>query len=305
MRAIIGAAERLRQPPLRTVADAIMRTGRQGERQTTAELRMSLAIPTTSFTCDVADGLAHIAFSQPDRGNPVDGVFCREFNLAMAELSEREDVRAVLISARGKLFSVGGDIAAFERQGAGLPAMIKTWTADLHAAMARMTRMRAPVVAAVHGHVAGGSVSLMAAADLVVIGKSARIASAFARIGFSPDTGSTMTLTARMGPARAKRFFLLGETLDAAAAQSAGLVDLVVDDGDVMAEAERIGGELASGPTEAYGGIKRLFLQAPGRSFESQLEDEAQTLAAISRSADAREGIKAFRDKRTPNFKGR
>lgn len=266
---------------------------------------MSLATPTTSFSCDVADGLAHIVLNQPDRGNPVDGDFCREFSLAMAELSEREDVRAVLISARGKLFSVGGDIAAFERQGAGLPAMIKRWTADLHAAVVRMKRMRAPVVVAVHGHVAGGSVSLMAATDLVVIGKSVRITSAFTRIGFSPDTGSTMTLSARMGPARAKRFFLLAETLDAGAAQSAGLVDLVVDDDRVMAEAERIGRELASGPTEAYGGIKRLFLQAPNRSFESQLEDEAQTLAAISRAADAREGIKAFREKRTPRFEGR
>ena len=165
--------------------------------------------------------------------------------------------------------------------------------------------MRAPVVTAVHGHVAGGSVSLMAAADLVVIGKSARITSAFTRIGFSPDTGSTMTLTARMGPARAKRFFLLAETLDADAAQAAGLVDLVVDDGRVVAEAERIGRELACGPTEAYGGIKKLFLQVSNRSFESQLEDEAQTLAAISRTADAREGIKAFREKRSPNFTGR
>ena len=82
---------------------------------------MGLAAPTTSFTCDVADGLAHIVLNQPERGNPVDGYFCWEFSFAMAELSEREDVRAVLISARGKLF-----IAAFERQGAGPPAMIKT-----------------------------------------------------------------------------------------------------------------------------------------------------------------------------------
>jgi 2-(1,2-epoxy-1,2-dihydrophenyl)acetyl-CoA isomerase len=271
----------------------------------TAELKMGLAISTTSFTCDIQDGLAHMVFTRPDRGNPVDGEFCREFSLAMAELSEREDVRAVLISAQGKLFSVGGDIAAFERQGSGLPALVKHWTADLHAAIVRMRRMRAPVVVAVHGHVAGGSVSLMAAADLVVIGKSARITAAFAKIGFSPDTGSTVTLTARMGSARAKRFFLLSETLDAAAAQATGLVDIVVDDNRVLAEAERIGRELAAGPTEAYGGIKRLFLQASSRSFESQLEDEAQTLAAISKTADAREGIKAFREKRSPNFQGR
>ena len=99
-----------------------------------------------------------------------------------------------------------------------------------------ITSLRPPaeVVAAVHGHVAGGSVSLMAAADLVVIGKSARITSAFARIGFSPDSGSTTTLTARMGVTRARRFFLMSETLDADAALSAGLVDFVVDDNALL-----------------------------------------------------------------------
>jgi 2-(1,2-epoxy-1,2-dihydrophenyl)acetyl-CoA isomerase len=266
---------------------------------------MGLVTPTTSFECEIADGLAHVILNHPDRGNPIDGDFCREFSLGMAEMSERDDVRAVLLSARGKLFSVGGDLVALGGQGKTLPATIKTWTADFHAAIVRMVRMRAPVVAAVHGHVAGGSVSLMAAADLVVIGKSARITSAFAKIGFTPDSGSTATLTARMGPARARRFFLLAETLDADAALSAGLVDLAVDDDAVAAEAERIARELASGPTEAYGGIKRLFLQASMRSLESQLEDEAQTPAAISKTADAQEGIKAFREKRKPVFAGR
>ena len=168
-----------------------------------------------------------------------------------------------------------------------------------------MIRMRSPVVMAVHGNVAGGSVSLMAAADLVVIGKSARISSAFAKIGFTPDSGSTTTVTRRIGPARARRFFLLAETMDADAALSAGLVDYVVDDDAVLTEAEKIARELASGPTEAYGGIKRLFLQAPHRSLESQLEDEAQTLASISRTADAQEGVKAFREKRKPRFAGK
>jgi 2-(1,2-epoxy-1,2-dihydrophenyl)acetyl-CoA isomerase len=98
---------------------------------------------------------------------------------------------------------------------------------------------------------------------------------------------------------------LLAETLDADGALSAGLVDHVVDDDLVLLEAEKIARELACGPTEAYGGIKNLFLQTPNRSLESQLEDEAQTLAAISRTADAQEGIKAFREKRKPKFTGK
>jgi len=266
---------------------------------------MGLAMATKSFECAIDGGLADIVLNQPDRGNPIDGDFCREFSLCMAELSERDDVRAVLISARGRLFSVGGDLAALASRGAALPATIKSWTADLHAALVRMVRMRAPVVVAVHGNVAGGSVSLMAAGDLVVIGKSARISSAFAKIGFTPDSGSSTTVTRRIGPTRARRFFLLGETMDAGTALSAGLVDYVVDDDAVLAEAEKIARELAAGPTKAYGGIKRLFLQTPNRSLESQLEDEAEMLAAISRTADAQEGVKAFREKRKPVFSGK
>ena len=265
---------------------------------------MGLAVDTKSFQCSIGDGLAHIVLDQPDRGNPIDGDFCHEFNLCMAELGERDDVRSVLISARGRLFSVGGDLGALASRGAGLPVTIKSWTAELHAAIVRMVRMRAPVVVAVQGNVAGGSVSLMAAGDLVVIGKSVRISSAFAKIGFTPDSGSTTTVTRRIGIARARRFFLLGETMDADAAQASGMVDFVVSDDTVAAEAEKIARELASGPTEAYGGIKRLFLETANRPIESQLEEEAQTLAAISRTADAQEGVRAFKEKRKPKFAG-
>jgi 2-(1,2-epoxy-1,2-dihydrophenyl)acetyl-CoA isomerase len=266
---------------------------------------MDLAISTKTFDCTIDDGLAHIILDQPDRGNPIDGEFCREFGLCIAELSGRADVRSVLLSARGKLFSVGGDLTSLVKQGDALPTTIKAWTADLHTAIARMVRMRAPVVAAVHGNVAGGSVSLMAAADLVVIAESARISSAFAKIGFSPDSGSTTTITRRIGVARARRFFLLGETLDAGMARSLGLVDYVVAGSAVQSEAERIARELAAGPTEALGAIKRLFAQTSERSLESQLEEEAQTLAAISQTADAREGVKAFVEKRKPLFVGK
>src|SRR5438270_6769951 len=265
---------------------------------------MGLAISTKSFECTIDDGLAHIILDQPTRGNPIDGDLCREFGLCIAELSERTDVRSVLLSARGRLFSVGGDLTSLVKQGDALPTTIKAWTANIHVAMARMVRMRAPVVAAVHGNVAGGSVSLIAAADLVVMAESARISAAFSKIGFSPDSGSTTTLTRRIGVARARRFFLLGETFDAATALSLGLVDFVVPDDAVPSEAARIAKELATGPTEAFGAIKRLFAQTHDRSFESQLEEEAQTLATISKTADAREGVKAFVEKRKPVFTG-
>ena len=94
---------------------------------------MDLAISTKTFDCTIDDGLAHIVLNQPDRGNPIDGEFCREFNLCIAEISERTDVRSVLLSARGRLFSVGGDLVSLVKQGDAPPRTIKAWTADLHA----------------------------------------------------------------------------------------------------------------------------------------------------------------------------
>ncbi len=266
---------------------------------------MGLATSTTSFECTIGDGLAHIMLNQPDRGNPIDGEFCRAFSLCMAG-ARRAGRRARSSSARA-----AGCSASWRRpwcrwcsRATRCRGTIKAWTADLHAAIARMVRMRAPVVVAVHGNVAGGSVSLMAAADLRRHGgDGANI------VGLCQDrvqSGQRIDNHAHAPDRRCacKAVFLLGETLDANTALSLGLVDHVVPDNAVQDEAQRIARELAAGPTEAYGAIKRLFSETLDRSLESQLEQEAQTLAAISRTADAREGVKAFVEKRKPAFLG-
>jgi len=199
----------------------------------------------------------------------------------------------VLISARGRLFSVGGDLAALASHGAALPVTIKSWTADLHAAIVRMVRMRAPVVIAVQGNVAGGSVSLMAAGDLVVIGKSARISSAFAKIGFTPDSGSTTTVTRRIGVARARRFFLLAERWTPTPRwQRVGRLCRERRRGRCGGREDRA--RTGFGPHRSLWRDQTPVLQTLNRSIESQLEDEAQTLAAISRTADAQEGVKSL-----------
>ena len=127
---------------------------------------------------------------------------------------------------------------------------------------------------------------------------------AFPAIGFSADSGSTVTLSQRMGVARAKRFLLLSETIDAAEAQRVGLVDFVTTSQALMPQAEATALELAAGPTLAYGGIKQTMLRARVQGLESQLEEEAQTLAAIARSDDVWEGLDAFKTKRLPAFRG-
>ena len=146
---------------------------------------------------------------------------------------------------------------------------------------------------------------MIAGCDLVYCARSARLGSAYSQIGYSCDAGGSFALASRMGIARARRFVLLAEMLSAEEAAQTGLVDFVVDDNVLMAEAEKAAVRLANGPTRAYGEIRRLFIKSLGQPFEAQLEDEAQALSRAAGTEDAREGITAFVEKRKPQFRGK
>jgi 2-(1,2-epoxy-1,2-dihydrophenyl)acetyl-CoA isomerase len=168
----------------------------------------------------------------------------------------------------------------------------------------RAWQLPVPIVAAVQGFAMGGAVALVAGCDIVLAEESARLGSAFAQLGFSCDSGSSATLSARMGLARARRFVLLAEVLSSRDALQAGLVDRVVADDKLQDEALALAQSLAQGPTLAYGEIKRLFLRAGAANLQAQLEDEALTLARVSASSDAQEGIAAMVERRKPVFRG-
>lgn len=253
----------------------------------------------------IEDGLATVTLAQAQRGNPFDDDFIPAMKAACLELGSAEGLRGVLLRAEGPNFSVGGDLKTFYPRRGELAPLVRAWTADLHMGLQRLWQLPVPIVAEVQGFAMGGGLALFAGADLVVAGESTRIGSAFAHIGFSCDSGTTIVLTARMGAARARRFVMLGEMLTSQEALQAGLVDRVVPDADLAQEAQALARRLASGPTVAYGEIKRLFHRASAIQMESQFEDEAQTLARVSRTHDAQEGIAAMVEKRKPVFLGR
>lgn len=257
-----------------------------------------------SIALDVHEGLARVTLNQPDTGNPIDGKFCVEWLGLTNELAGRKDVRAVLIAAKGRFFSVGGDINGFAQQIDTLPDVIREWTSNLHMGLGRLARLDAPIVAAVHATCAGGGCSLVANCDLVFGARSAKFGANYAQIGYSCDAGGSFGHASRMGLARARRFVLMAEMLGAEDAARLGLVDYVVDDAALHAEAEKAAIKLSQGPTRAYGEIRRLFSRSLGQPFESQMEDEAQALTRAASTADAREGITAFAEKRTPKFSG-
>jgi 2-(1,2-epoxy-1,2-dihydrophenyl)acetyl-CoA isomerase len=264
--------------------------------------------PTPSLRVEFQGALAIVNLAQPARGNPFDADFTRDFKAATADLWDRCDTRAlrgVLLRADGANFSYGGDLKSFFPVRDRLPPLIRQWTADVHMALQRFWQLPVPVVTAVQGFAMGGGVALLAGCDVVLAGESARFGSAFAQLGFSCDSGSSATLTARMGPARARRFVLLAEILGSAEAVHAGLADRVVPDDRLQEEALGLAQRLAEGPTVAYGEIKRLFLRAGAAQLTAQLEDEALTLARVAATADAQEGIAAMVERRKPVFQGR
>jgi 2-(1,2-epoxy-1,2-dihydrophenyl)acetyl-CoA isomerase len=260
---------------------------------------------TSALSVEHREGLAIVSFTQPARGNPIDGDFARGLRDVVGDLWNHDGLRAVLLRGEGAHYSFGGDLKSFAPQLAKLGPLVREWTADLHMGLQRLWQLPVPVVTAVQGFAMGGATALMAGCDVVLAGESARIGSAFAQLGFSCDSGSSVTLTARMGPARARRFVLLAEVLKAPEALQCGLVDRVVPDAELQAQALALATELAHGPTLAFGEIKRLFLRAGVAQMASQLEDEALTLARVAASADAQEGVSAQLAKRKPVFRGK
>lgn len=258
-----------------------------------------------SVQLEMREGLAIVTLARPERGNPFDGDFTRDLKQVFLELWDCATLRAVLLRASGPNFSFGGDLKKFYPERANLAPLVRRWTADLHMGLQRAWQLPVPIVAEVQGWAMGGGVALLAGCDVVVAGQSTRIGSAFAQLGFSCDSGSSATLTARMGAARAKRFVLLAEVLSSQDALQAGLVDKVAPDESLAAEALALAQQLANGPTLAYGEIKRLFLRAGTQALEALLEDEALTLARVANTEDAREGITAQIERRKPVFHGR
>jgi 2-(1,2-epoxy-1,2-dihydrophenyl)acetyl-CoA isomerase len=253
---------------------------------------------------DVRRNVALITLDRPP-ANAVDGRMARDLFDVSLECDRRRDVRAVLLTGRGRMFSAGGDLVAFAEAGEAVGALLKEITTHLHAAISRLVRSDAPLVAAVNGPAGGGGLSLAAACDLVVASRSASFTSAFTRAGLSPDGSSTWFLPRKVGLGRALELTLTNRVLSAEEACDWGLVTRVVADEDLEGEAAAIAERLAAGPTGTFGETRRLLLAGTGESLETQMEHESQAIARTAASADGQEGIAAFLAKRPPEFRGR
>jgi 2-(1,2-epoxy-1,2-dihydrophenyl)acetyl-CoA isomerase len=249
-------------------------------------------------------GIAEVVFTEDNRGNPIDAAFCEGMNEVSLNLESMPGLRAVLFRAAGPAFSVGGDLKFLSANLNITPELVLRMTRILNGAIVRLQKLDAPLIAAVQGACAGGMIGFVAGCDLVIAADNARFVSAYATIGYSCDAGASVMLTRRMGLARARRFLLLNESLDAMSGKSAGLVDFVVGLNDLTSRSQSIAAQIAAGPTRAFGETRRLLGSAEQQTLAVQLESEALALSRVTATEDAREGVTAFLQKRAAVFRG-
>jgi 2-(1,2-epoxy-1,2-dihydrophenyl)acetyl-CoA isomerase len=251
------------------------------------------------------DHVATITLNRPDAYNALDLALGREVFHAALEVDEDPDVRCVVITGSGKAFCAGGDVKDFVDNLPRIGMLVKELTTYLHGAVSRLARSPKPVIMAVNGVAAGGGFSFALSGDLVVAAESARFTMAYSKIAATPDGSSSYFLPRLIGLRRAFELYLTNRVLSAREALEWGLITRVVPDAELRPAVDALARELAAGPTLAIGGAKRLFHQSTWESLETQMELEAQTIAASGRTEDFRDGVTAFANKKTPTFHGR
>ncbi len=252
----------------------------------------------------VSDRVATITFNRPQAANAMSPLCAKEFNAVSLAVEADSSVRAVVITGAGKMFCAGGDLGEFAAAGDGARSLILQMTGDLHLGISRLTRNAAPVIGAINGTAAGAGFSLVMMCDLAISAESAVYTMAYTNAGLSPDGSSTYFMPRKIGDRRTRELMLTNRLLKSSEALEWGVVNRVVPDDELMAEAMALAKKIANGPTRAFGEVKALLNSSFDQSWETQMELEARAIASMIGTVDGQEGLHAFLNKRKPEFKG-
>ncbi len=267
---------------------------------------MSEARGYETILYEVSDGVATITLNRPDVLNAIDQRMGEELHDALRKAQEDTNVRAIVLTGAGRAFSAGEDIQALRSDyEKGIdPQLGERLKTKYNPIIKRIRQIEKPVIAAINGVAAGAGAGIAYACDIRIASEKASFIHAFIRVGLAPDSGTSYFLPSLVGLGKAMELAFSGDQIDAAEAQRIGLVNKMVPHDQLETAVKEFAGKLAKGPTNALGLTKRALGRAYMENLEEAIEYEAYLQTIAGRSADHKEAVKAFFEKRAPKFAG-
>ncbi len=249
--------------------------------------------------------VAVLTLNRPDALNSLTAEMHGEVREVLTRAAEDKSVRAVLITGNGRGFCAGQDLNdRAVAPGDSMPDLGDSVEKYYNPLIRLITTMEKPVICAVNGVAAGAGANIALACDIVIAGRSASFIESFAKLGLIPDSGGTWILPRLVGMARAKGLAMLGPKVSAEQAEAWGMIWQVVDDEELMSTALGLAQHMATQPTRGFAFTKQAFAASAANTLDIQLELEKDLMRAAGKTHDYQEGVKAFLEKRTPEYRG-
>jgi 2-(1,2-epoxy-1,2-dihydrophenyl)acetyl-CoA isomerase len=251
---------------------------------------------------DTADDVLTLTLNRPEALNAFTVEMKEALLAALKDAARDKSVRVAILTGAGRAFCAGQDLK--ERQGPDVNDLGTELRTRYNPIISAMRRLEKPIIGAINGVAAGAGISIAMACDIVIASDKASFTEAFVRVGLVPDTGSSWFLPRLVGYQRAAQMMFTGDPVDAATAERIGLINRVVPAEALMDEANALAARLAQAAPIALALAKRALNRALDSGLDETLEFEAQLQSIAGRSADHKEGVAAFVEKRPPQFRG-
>jgi 2-(1,2-epoxy-1,2-dihydrophenyl)acetyl-CoA isomerase len=254
---------------------------------------------------EVADRVGKLTFNRPDKLNALSPDLLAQSIATLTEWGRDPEIACVIVTGVGRAFCAGGDVSMMGRDDDQTLEQKVDRLREIQQLSWLLYSIQKVTIAAVNGFAMGAGLGVCLSCDLRIASDQARFGTAYARVGYGGDFGTTWSLTRYVGPAKAKELLFLADVIDAAEAHRLGLINRIVPADALAAEVSGVASRIAHGPLTSYRYMKANVNLAMTTDFRTLLDREAETHMRCSMTDDHKEGVRAFMEKREPKFKGR